>query len=91
MVGGTGAASLRYAAGDIVSGTAAQVVDFCAPHIVGSDMTFKQVSELQAYRSAITDAKGPSLASRAGAGPGENRKLPTSARMICRKWNSGAA
>jgi hypothetical protein len=58
MVGGTGAASLRYTAGDIVGGTAAQVVDFCAPHIVGSNMTFKQVSELQAYSQQSRPPRG---------------------------------
>ena len=54
MVGGTGPASLRHAARNLVGGTAAQVVDLCAPHIVGSDMSFEQVS-VRHMQSVITD------------------------------------
>jgi hypothetical protein len=44
MVGGTGPAGLRHAAGGLFGGAADQVVDLGVAHIVGGDVSFEQVS-----------------------------------------------
>jgi hypothetical protein len=44
MVGGTGPAGLRHAAGSFFGGAADQVVDLGVAHIVGRDVSFEQVS-----------------------------------------------
>jgi hypothetical protein len=88
MVGGTGPASLRHAARNLVGGTAGQVVDLCAPHIMGSDMSFEQVS-VRHIQSVITDdLKARWTPVQTGQ---DECKLPTSVKMTCRKRNNGAA
>jgi hypothetical protein len=88
MVGGTGPASLRHAARNLIGGTAGQVVDLCAPHIVGSDMSFEQIS-VRHMQSVITDdPKARWSPIQTGQ---DEFKLPTSVKMTCRKQNNGAA